>query len=350
MANDNNQKMNLLPTKNWYKQSHEDHHDLNVWESHPNTASRWKAQPVLDWVESLVAATEDGERKDGKANGKVVVAGIALSSPIEVPYSVPWAMQSSTYQPPLLSDQRRALPLSRPVWTDLSFLEQDENPQSYGYFRQIASLLVEIESLPEQVLTDQLRHDFNVATHRLASTFHSIMHQSPYESEDEKRLALFTLYEIIIGKFQQIVETATSTNKQSAAIAAGNVSHLSPGRASSSHVAISPEKKRDLSEYMTNWLRANWTNPYPDEKGLEEMARDCGTTASIVSNWLINARTRKWRPAIAKATEMNRPSRMLLEDSLCIFDGKEIRPLTDEDDDEEGPSSKRIKRSYSSHV
>ena len=115
--------------------------------------------------------------------------------------------------------------------------------------------------------------------------------------------------------------------------------------------AISPDKKKDLPEYMTSWLRNNWTNPYPDEPGLEEMARACGTTSTIVSNWLINARTRKWRPAIVKASKMKRPSYMLLEDSLCLFDGGTVRPLPEQDEEEdEGTASKRIKRSYSSNV
>ena len=78
---------------------------------------------------------------------------------------------------------------------------------------------------------------------------------------------------------------------------------------------------------MTSWLRANFTNPYPDDEGLIQMAHHCGTTNQVISNWLINARTRKWRPAIIKATELGRPSDMLLEDSINIFDGKPVRQI-----------------------
>jgi hypothetical protein len=46
-----------------------------------------------------------------------------------------------------------------------------------------------------------------------------------------------------------------------------------------------------------------------------------------VSNWLINARTRKWRPSIIKAYEMERPADLLLEDSINIFCGKSVRKL-----------------------
>lgn len=75
---------------------------------------------------------------------------------------------------------------------------------------------------------------------------------------------------------------------------------------------------------MTNWLRENWTNPYPDEMGVAVMANECGTSPSVVSNWLINARTRKWRPAIKKAYLLHRTADHLLEDSMDIFDGKII--------------------------
>jgi hypothetical protein len=79
---------------------------------------------------------------------------------------------------------------------------------------------------------------------------------------------------------------------------------------------------------MTDWLLKNWTNPYPDDDGVVQLAGDCGVAPSVVSNWLINARTRKWRPAIVKATNLeDRPSSMLLEDSIRIFRGQPLRAL-----------------------
>ena len=89
-------------------------------------------------------------------------------------------------------------------------------------------------------------------------------------------------------------------------------------------------KKQDLSKYMTNWLRDNWTNPYPDDFALQQMSKECDSSTTVVSNWLINARTRKWRPAIVKAYDMNRPADLLLEDSINIFCGKPLRPLLDD--------------------
>ena len=88
----------------------------------------------------------------------------------------------------------------------------------------------------------------------------------------------------------------------------------------------STEAKADMAQYMTKWLRDNWINPYPDDIVLNEMAAHCGTPPSVIGNWLINARTRKWRPAIAKAMQLHRPAKYLLEDSLCLFDGRPIQP------------------------
>ena len=61
----------------------------------------------------------------------------------------------------------------------------------------------------------------------------------------------------------------------------------------------------------------------------QQMASDCGTTATVVGNWLINARTRKWRPAVVKAFELKRPSHLLLEDSINLFEDKPLRDLTE---------------------
>ena len=92
-------------------------------------------------------------------------------------------------------------------------------------------------------------------------------------------------------------------------------------------VTSSPLSKNDLQYYMMTWLRNNWINPYPDDEDLIDMARHSGTTTKVISNWLDNARTRKWRPAIQQAYDLNRPPHMLLEDSLNIFDGYPIREV-----------------------
>eukprot|EP00594_Rhizosolenia_setigera_P016034 CAMPEP_0178975212 /NCGR_PEP_ID=MMETSP0789-20121207/22995_1 /TAXON_ID=3005 /ORGANISM="Rhizosolenia setigera, Strain CCMP 1694" /LENGTH=322 /DNA_ID=CAMNT_0020663849 /DNA_START=92 /DNA_END=1060 /DNA_ORIENTATION=- len=82
--------------------------------------------------------------------------------------------------------------------------------------------------------------------------------------------------------------------------------------------------KKDFSKYMVNWLKENWTNPYPDEYTLNEIAALFSMEdTKEISNWLINARTRKWRPAIKQAYEMNKNADFLLEDSIRIFEESE---------------------------
>lgn len=341
------EKMNLLPTKVSKNHLAIFQQNSKGWEGHPNAPSRWKGQSVMDWIGSLAAATEAGELGEGIGQGQVVVGGISLSDPSTVPHSVPWAMPTSNLKQPELADhRRRSLPHATPSWWDLRFLDQDVHPQASNYIRQISSLVMQVESLPGHSLANQHHDDYKLVQNRLVTIFRSIMNEATYDSEEEKRLALVVLYETTIEKLREIVQAATS-GKPSPVKSLGKASQPTLRRKSTS-VSISPQKKQDLSEYMTTWLRSNWTNPYPDENGLEQMARDCGTTSTIVSNWLINARTRKWRPAIVKASEMNRPSYMLLEDSLNIFDGKRVQSLSEDDD--EGPNSKRIKRSYSSNV
>ena len=46
-----------------------------------------------------------------------------------------------------------------------------------------------------------------------------------------------------------------------------------------------------------------------------------------VYNWLVNFRSRKWRDAIGKALEKERPSELLEEDSIRIFEKKPLRVL-----------------------
>jgi hypothetical protein len=77
-------------------------------------------------------------------------------------------------------------------------------------------------------------------------------------------------------------------------------------------------------------LKDHWTNPYPDEDGLLEIAEELNTTPTVVSNWLINARTRKWRPAIVKAYDLGRPASTLLEDAVNLFQGLPLRELGDD--------------------
>jgi hypothetical protein len=79
--------------------------------------------------------------------------------------------------------------------------------------------------------------------------------------------------------------------------------------------------------HMNNWLRANWINPYPDEAVSHQLAYETGEHVHVVNTWLVNARSRRWRPAVLKAFELGRPSEYLLEDSINLFEDRPLRTL-----------------------
>jgi Homeobox KN domain len=129
---------------------------------------------------------------------------------------------------------------------------------------------------------------------------------------------LFTLYNDTKLKMEALVQMARSEATPSSKNSEVSSSSLEAS-------ACTFEKKDFFVDFMTTWLRENWTNPYPDDDGLLEMAATLNSTPAVVGNWLINARTRKWRPSLVKAFEMERPPELLLEDSLNLFDGKPLR-------------------------
>lgn len=79
--------------------------------------------------------------------------------------------------------------------------------------------------------------------------------------------------------------------------------------------------------HMNNWLRANWINPYPDEAVSHQLAYETGENVHVVNTWLVNARSRRWRPAVLRAFELGRPSEYLLEDSINLFEDRPLRPI-----------------------
>ena len=96
-------------------------------------------------------------------------------------------------------------------------------------------------------------------------------------------------------------------------------------------VSLGTEAKKCMAEVMRVWLRNNWINPYPDDGILRDLAKECGVSKAMIGTWLINARSRKWRPAIMQAYDLGRPAETLLEDSIRIYDNEPLRALCEED-------------------
>jgi Homeobox KN domain len=208
---------------------------------------------------------------------------------------------------------------------------------SHSYLRLIKELSFKLDSpsflqTKDQVSTySSIRKNFELRFKQILRDSCS-PHSYDYNNDKSKetRLALDALYEDTIVQMNQLVAISTGSQYDASFCATSLSNNISPhpvSRSSFSGQINTTSSKKEFVSYMTAWLRDNWTNPYNDDEGLEEMAAATGSSTEVISNWLINARTRKWRPALRKALALNRPASYLLEDSLNIFDRKPVRAL-----------------------
>ncbi|KAL9658159.1 hypothetical protein ABK040_013071 [Willaertia magna] len=63
-----------------------------------------------------------------------------------------------------------------------------------------------------------------------------------------------------------------------------------------------PKEARDI---LKNWFNEHFSNPYPTENEKKELSSSTGLTLQQVNNWFVNARVRKWRPALQKQNGSN---------------------------------------------
>eukprot|EP00523_Entomoneis_sp_CCMP467_P010490 CAMPEP_0168728892 /NCGR_PEP_ID=MMETSP0724-20121128/5916_1 /TAXON_ID=265536 /ORGANISM="Amphiprora sp., Strain CCMP467" /LENGTH=356 /DNA_ID=CAMNT_0008775747 /DNA_START=115 /DNA_END=1185 /DNA_ORIENTATION=- len=290
-------------------------------EAFPNGPVHWKATSVVEWVESLSAATEAAEGQEMIVESMaprrmsmpqpLTINSTRLSAPSTVPPTAPWAARRLTDNVTTNAANPTPMPETLPkLWNAENVHTQD--PLAWIYTGEILALAHTWETLCERqqgqgqmqgyqsALCDKYKKLFERLDYMVERIAHQQSHGSIALEEGEPRMLLDRLYQDTIRALNELIQST-------------QLSGL-PGTQDDDGPSTPHPKKKDLSPYMTEWLRAHWTNPYPDEDGLEEMARDCGTSTTVVSNWLINARTRKWRPAIIKAVEQNRPA--------CIFAGE----------------------------
>jgi len=360
----------LVPTKvnqfavSGHGSHNNNNNDMTHFEAFPRgQASRWTAQPVLEWIESLAAATEANDRR-----GPMLVGGTTLLSQPSPPLPPgaflppPAAAAAAAVQPPISEQEQYHDDDAKPRLWDLSYVDQYD-PLAWNYTRQIDRLAVQLEELtgqskfPTQIPTakiDSMMAAYRALQTRVEFTFGRILGQAQQQQQSigcptvclsntgsskeyqsstgtytittdgETRSLLDALYQETIQKLQSLI----ADHGPNGGKPRGPSKKLAPVLATTKTTpATKPPSKQEFAAFMTQWLRANWTNPYPDDQGLAEMAAHCGTTVQVISNWLINARTRKWRPAIIKATELGRPSDLLLEDSINLFEGKPVREI-----------------------
>jgi len=287
-----------------------------------SNAVQWIGMNPLEMITHLARATEEAEVAKGISAGPICVGETKLSS--ETP-PIPQLTKSTDRQKKkrgvkdtlsaadaTTEDEDDPYPL--PPW-DLSFLLANDEYASDAV-KHLQFLAYTVESMPQYALVGGSYQ--RIRDHVAASS--SWIHASysgrlSAQSTSEKMSLLHNLYAETIQQMTSLVEMTRM---------------LGPMEKEDAEPEIKPElPNREFAEYMTMWLKKHWTNPYPDDAGLEMMANDCGKTITVVSNWLINARTRKWRPSIVKAFELKRPANLLLEDSINLFDGEPLRDLTE---------------------
>ena len=76
-----------------------------------------------------------------------------------------------------------------------------------------------------------------------------------------------------------------------------------------------------------------------DAKALEGMSQDefqkkmLKITSEKIQTWLVNNRTRRWRPTLELAFNAKRPAILLFEDSIRLFNNEKRRPIKNWDGD-----------------
>lgn len=245
---------------------------------HPDGSegTHWSAQSPLEWLQELAHQMEGLNQQ----NSTSPVTGGSPPSLLAPKDHTPHTLLQST-----LALQDETLLHEPRIWTRLTWYYERDS-QSWYAFQHMACLANLVERLDDLPIAE-----YSAIQDHFASVMNRVLTQRE-RFEGETRQTLNAHYLQTIDKLKAILNS-----------------------------------RRSFTEYMTAWLLDNWINPYPDNDNLVLMAQECKSTPQVVNNWLINARTRKWRPALVKATALHRPSQMLLEDSMRIFQGKPIRSL-----------------------
>ncbi|CAB9508643.1 expressed unknown protein [Seminavis robusta] len=355
----------LLPTVtssfDCHSQSSQDQHG-----KHASSGSRleWNGSNPLEWIESIAAAAETRASiaNGGKVAAPIRVNGVNLSLKRPMHYKLTRKVagvedEEEPYNLKDDSDQRKRsrVPaghataaanqqdaLKQGPWDLTELLNDEMQPKSLVHSLHYVVLTFESKDKASRFVQSsyqRIRSHFEAELHRIKG-----MHvaRGPCKANIASQMAMLgVLYNETQVKMEALIRMEEAETQKR------------PDAATTAHTVA----KKDFTNFMSAWLRDNWTNPYPDDDGLIELADACSSTPTVISNWLINARTRKWRPAIVKAFDMKRPSELLLEDSLNIFDGNPVREIPQEleqhhsagagcEDDHCQQVNKRAKTSY----
>lgn len=266
---------------------------------------------------AFATTTTSGEKRvqhEAFATGNFVQAGGWRQSPLPIAGSCLESLLPEIAK--LVSDIH---PAAMPLFWDLSCLQPSDKVD------RIRLLVLAIEGQAKFV---DMKHAFE----QIRDHFTFSLSQC-HASEHFEMLCRET-----IGRLQSLLVILVNDHQESTTSfdSAQSTPRSSNGNIRSS--AGTPNKAL-FHNHMNNWLRANWINPYPDEAVSHQLAYETGETLHVVNTWLMNARSRRWRPAVLKAFESNRPSALLWEDSIAVFEDKPLRSL-----DGQNQSSSAAKR------
>ena len=313
--------------------------------SSPREQVQWVGMTPLEWIESLsmIASTQAQESHSGDSP---VTPDLLRNEGLESETAALPSWTNSQFQYEAFSFSQTGYEPETTKCTVVGFGEENipeatksstmlaapcvsaSSLCSGGFLQGAGPLFWDLSPLQPCLLVDRIRcliltvesrlnlASLNLPYERTRDHFiHSFARIGNNDPPNDE-MHLENLYQEVISKLQALIDLSNKLAKQ-------DEDELH-GCASSPKLAVG---KQDLTKYMTNWLRDNWANPYPDEVTLQKLAEECGSIPAVVGNWLINARTRKWRPAIVKAYDMNRPADLLLEDSINIFSGRPVHEI-----------------------
>ena len=217
------------------------------------------------------------------------------------------------------------------LFWDTNFISQNDNSsQGNDASMQLAEVAWQLQrDMQLPLVYSQCFSSYARFRYDFESEFYEIVRatKSKTLSTDGARNYFDTLYHETVIKLDCIVKMVKDITSDSLDEIMNISNKYTPPHQEKKTIRRGNVNKKELADYMNIWIKENWVNPYPDDQTLNEIADKLGTEQTTISNWLINARTRRWRPAIVKAFSLNRPPNMLLDDSIDIFDGKQVKPI-----------------------
>jgi len=307
----------------------------------------WVGMTPLDMVEEVVTMADQNlgteDRNNMKTSHKVDTTFLACKAR-EVPHGIQRnvthkASKKETHLPNIVfkrgrafssangadSCKKKAVPATYLApWNHRFITDIDYTKEGHDAVAVLGQLALQIESSPSYDLFilsyKRIRDQFTQAWATITKQYPGSRHANEISSLIRSRLNL--LYAETVEQMESLLFMTMETAPTSA-----YQTQFTSTESRTSSPVNKEFSKKSLAEYMNNWLKDNWTNPYPDDDGLAIIAKEVGTSPIVVSNWLINARTRKWRPAIVKAFNLGRPAGMLKQDAINIFEGTPVQPL-----------------------